>query len=47
MKFVAQICTTETSEIEAEGETLAIARLELEAQLPAGYQIFAIRQAAE
>lgn len=45
MKFIAQIRTTETSEIEADGETLAIARVELEAKLPAGFQILAIRQA--
>jgi len=42
--YVAIIRPTETSEIEAEGETLALARIELEAKLPAGYQILAIRQ---
>jgi hypothetical protein len=47
VKYIAQIRTTETREIEAEGETLAIARLELEAQLPDGFQILAIRQAPE
>jgi hypothetical protein len=47
MKYVATIRPTETTEIEAEGETLAIARVELEAKLPTGYQILAIRQASE
>jgi hypothetical protein len=42
MKFIAMIRPTEVTEIEAEGETLAIA-----AKLPAGYQILAIRQASE
>ena len=44
MKYVAIIRPTETSEIEAEGETLALARIELEAKLPEGFQILAIRQ---
>ena len=47
MKFVAQIRTTETSEIEAEGETLALARIDLEDKLPEGFQILAIRQVSE
>jgi hypothetical protein len=47
MKYVAQSRTTETWEIEAEGETLALARVELEAKLPEGFQILAIRQASE
>jgi hypothetical protein len=44
MKYVAIIRRTETSEIEAEGEALALARIELEAKLPEGFQILAIRQ---
>lgn len=35
MKYVAIIRPTGTAEIEAEGETLALARIELEAELPA------------
>jgi hypothetical protein len=44
-KYIAIIRPTETTEIEADGETLALARAELEAKLPAGYQILAIRRA--
>jgi hypothetical protein len=44
VKYVATIRSAETSEIEAESETLALARIGLEAKLPPGYQILAIRQ---
>jgi hypothetical protein len=44
MEYVAIIRPIETSESEAEGETLALALVEPEAKLPTGYQILAIRQ---
>jgi len=47
MKYVATIRTTETTDIDAEGETLALARVELEAKLRDGFQILSIRQVAE
>jgi hypothetical protein len=43
MKFVATVRPIATTEIRAEAETLALARVQLDAQLPAGYQILAIR----
>jgi hypothetical protein len=44
LKNVATILSTETSELEAEGHTLAIAHVEREAELPAAY-LLAIRRA--
>jgi hypothetical protein len=47
VKLTATIRTTDTQDISAEADTYVEAKAALEAQMPAGYQILAIREASE
>ena len=45
MKLVATIRTTETSELEAEGDDYSALKAQLEAMVPEGFQMLSVRKA--
>lgn len=45
MKLVATIRTVETQEIEAEGDDYSAVKAQLEASVPAGFQLLNVRRA--
>jgi len=45
VKLVATIRTTETSELEAEGDDYSALKAQLEAMVPDGFQMLSVRKA--